>query len=92
MIIRPHSHNRGHPLVGSGKEATASRGARERAGFPFLSFSHTLMPAHPGFHFSGVALVLQAAPVTHQDQGIKPVLALAPLAGYARPRKHIGSR
>jgi hypothetical protein len=75
----------GHPLAASGKEATASQGARGRAGLSFFSASRSLMPTHPGFRFSGIGLVLQAAPVTHQDQGVGSAWQSAPLADSSAP-------
>ena len=43
---------KGHPLAASGKEATASQGARKRA-FSFVCPApRFLMLTHPGFRFS----------------------------------------
>ena len=82
---RGQTCQRGHPLAASDKEATASEGTRERAGLSSFPASQCLMPTHPGFRVCGVGLVLQAAPVTHQDQGVHSALQSAPLAQSCAP-------
>lgn len=55
--LRRQERERCHPLAGSSKEATASQGARERAGLSSRTASQSLMPTHPGLRLSGVGLV-----------------------------------
>lgn len=43
------------------------------------------MPTHLGLRLCGVGLVLQAAPVTHEDKGVRFALLSAPLAQSRAP-------
>ena len=83
---------RGHPLAASGKEATASQGARERAGSSFLSCLTPFDAYAPWFSCLRCRACLASR--TSHPSGSRRSLRAAERAPGAilRPRKRIGSR